>query len=238
MDTANNQPKVMITPRLVLGIGLAAFGLILTLDRLHLVDARVALRFWPVLLIAIGVQQYFNPGAGRHQGVRSGNGLIWIVIGGWLLLNSLRIVRVGIWELFWPLVLIVVGVSLVMQTWRRSDAPANVDDRLSIFAVLGGGRRSIAGPFRGGEITAFMGGGQIDLRQATIPDGEAAINIVAVMGGFEVITPPDWVVSTPIVPVLGGIEDKRLPQLPQAAGARPPRLILRGFVMMGGITIR
>src|SRR5438067_1776410 len=121
MDTANNQPKVMITPRLVLGVGLAVFGLILTLDRLQLVDAHLVLRFWPVVLIAIGVQQYLNPAAGRHHGARSVNGLILIAIGAWLLLNSLRIVRVGIWDLFWPLVLIVVGVSLVMQTLRRRD---------------------------------------------------------------------------------------------------------------------
>src|SRR5690242_3315393 len=108
MDTANNRPTVLVTPRLVVGLGLALFGLLLTLDRLDLIDARYALRFWPVILIAIGVLRYRNPPGAQRRSV---NGLIWIVIGSWLLLNSLRILRVGIWDLFWPMVLIAVGVS-------------------------------------------------------------------------------------------------------------------------------
>jgi len=244
MDTANNRPKVIVTPRLVLGMGLALFGLLLTLDRLQLIDASLALRCWPVILIAIGVLQYRNAG-GAYRGARSANGLIWIVIGSWLLLNSLRILRVGIWDLFWPLVLIAVGVSLVMQTLRRADATASAgpgDDRLSIFAVLSGGRRTIVGPFRGGEITGFMGGSQIDLRQATIPPGETArLEVFAVMSGCDLIVPSGWIVTTPAVVVLGGIEDKRLPAIPEASAVTrpsPPQLILSGFVMMGGITIK
>jgi hypothetical protein len=174
MDTANNRPTVLATPRLVIGLGLALFGLLLTLDRLDLIDARYALRFWPVILIVVGVLHYRNP-PGLQRGARSINGLIWIVIGSWLLLNSLRILRVGIWDLFWPMVLIAVGVSLVMQTLRRSNpASAPDEERLSVFAVLSGGKRTIVGPFRGGEITGFMGGSQIDLRLATIPPGEVA----------------------------------------------------------------
>src|ERR1700757_4739831 len=103
MDTANHRPTVTVTPRLILGAGLALFGLLLTLDRVGLVDARYALRFWPLIIIAIGVMQYRNQAA---RGVRSVNGLIWVFIGSWLLLNSLRVIRVGIWDLFWPLVLI------------------------------------------------------------------------------------------------------------------------------------
>jgi hypothetical protein len=242
MDTANNRPTVVITPRLVLGAGLALFGLLLTLDRLGLVEARYALRFWPVILIVVGVLQYRNPPAAL-RGARGVHGLIWIVIGSWLLLNSLRILRVGIWELFWPLVLIAVGVSLVMQTLRRSDpAIAGDDDRLSVFAVLSGGKRSIVGPFRGGEITGFMGGTHLDLRQATIPAGEAArLEVIAVMSGCDLVVPSNWIVTTPAVVVLGGIEDKRLPAIPEATAAprpAPPQLILSGFVMMGGISIR
>ncbi|MGC4081314.1 MAG: hypothetical protein QM736_04165 [Vicinamibacterales bacterium] len=55
--------------------------------------------------------------------------------------------------------------------------------------------------------------------------------------------PPHWVVSAPITTVLGGIDDRRVAQPPpivDAGGAAgpPPRLVLRGLVLMGGITIR
>ena len=244
MDTANNRRTVIVTPRLILGAGLALFGLLLTLDRLDLVDARYALRFWPVIIIAIGVLQYRNA-PGSYRGTRSVNGLIWIVIGSWLLLNSLRLLRVGIWDLFWPLVLIGVGVSLVMQTLRRAEsaaAPGVADERLSVFAVLSGGKRTIVGPFNGGEITGFMGGSHIDLRQATIPPGGVArLEVFAVMSGCDLVVPTTWIVSTPAVVLLGGIEDKRLPAIPEATAgpkAAPPQLIVSGFVMMGGVMIK
>src|SRR4051794_33657430 len=102
METIDNRSTVRFTPRLILGASLALFGVILMLDRLHVVNADVVLRFWPVILIAIGVQQYLSPPAPSRHGVRSVNGLVLIAIGAWLLLNSLHLVRVAIWDLFWP----------------------------------------------------------------------------------------------------------------------------------------
>jgi hypothetical protein len=87
-----------------------------------------------------------------------------------------------------------------------------------------------------------MGGAQLDLRQAIIPPGEeAALDIFIVMGGCEIFVPPTWTVETPLVPVMGGVDDKRLPPLPGAdnLGGRPaPRLVLRGLILMGGIEIK
>jgi hypothetical protein len=117
-------------------------------------------------------------------------------------------------------------------------------EKVSMFAVWSSVRRaSAASPFRGGDITAIMGGGQLDLRLATIPPGEEAVlDIVAVMGGVEIIVPPTWVVSTPIMPFMGGVEDKRFPLLPTdptASGRETGgRLVLRGLVMMGGVHIK
>jgi hypothetical protein len=119
---------------------------------------------------------------------------------------------------------------------------ADRSERLSMFAVWSSVRRaSVASPFRGGDITAIMGGGQLDLRLATIPPGEEAIlDIVAVMGGVEILVPSTWEVSTPIFPFMGGVEDKRFPPLqdPNAVRKESGRLVLRGLVMMGGVHIK
>jgi predicted membrane protein len=231
-----------VTPRLVLGLAIALFGVILVLDRLNLVVAGRILRFWPVVVIVVGLMMF-----ARSRRVGGGaNGVILTLIGGWLLLNSVGTVQVRFWEMFWPIVLIAIGSALVMQTVRRRDASVSPDgdDTVTIFAVMSGTKRtSRAARFRGGEVTIFMGGCQIDLRQATIPHGQqASIDIVAVMGGCELIVPSSWIVATPIVPVMGSVEDKRLPALPDAvagpAGLAPPRLVLRGFLMMGGVEIK
>jgi len=174
------------------------------------------------------------------------NGVIVMIIGGWLLLNSTGIVRVGFWELFWPMILIGIGSVLVLQAFRRHTreaSGADADNTLTVFAVMSGVKRtSTAAHFRGGEITAVMGGAQLDLRLATIPPGEeATLDVFAIMGGFELFVPSSWAVVTPIVPVMGAVEDKRLPALPGAdslGGKTPPRLVLRGLILMGGIEIK
>jgi len=244
----------LFSPRLLLGLGVALFGAVLMLDRLGLVDAGSVLRFWPLIVIAIGLQQFFNPrehAAGRRVPV---NGIIWMAIGGVLLLNSFDLLHVSIWRLFWPAILIAFGVRLMMRPalrTRHASTPPGAFDAASndigtVFAVLGGTKRVCAPqPFRGAEVTTFMGGAMLDLRQAILaPGAEAVLDVFAVMGGCELLIPPHWVVSAPIVAIMGGIDDKRLVSRPSvieeatASVSAPPRLVLSGFVMMGGVTIR
>ena len=232
-----------LTPRLIVGLAIALFGVVLVMDRLNLLMADQVLRWWPAVVIAVGALIFKQT---RHVG-RGANGIVVMFIGGWLLLNTLGITSIGFWQLFWPLVLIGIGSTLVLQAIGRRDREApgvEADDTLTIFAVLGGAKRHSASThFRGGEVTAFMGGYQIDLRQATIPPGEEAVlDIFTAMGGGEIIVPPTWTVATPIVPLMGGIDDKRIAPLPGTVGATggkaAPRLVLRGLVMLGGIEIK
>ena len=97
----------------------------------------------------------------------------------------------------WPLAITALGVKLVMDTIRPGTplypgarswgAPGGSN----LFAIMGETKRSInEHPFRGGSLTAFMGGCHLDLRQATIPPGEeAAIEVFAMMGGLEIWVP-------------------------------------------------
>ena len=71
---------------------------------------------------------------------------------------------------------------------RSTDANSTI----SGVAVLGGGHRgNNSRSFRGGELTAVMGGCEIDLRQAAI-EGEAVIDVFALWGGIEIRVPEDW----------------------------------------------
>jgi predicted membrane protein len=235
--------RFMLTPRLVVGVCIALVGVTLTLDRLHIIDADYVLRFWPIALIVIGGLMIGQSDSSRGRT----RGIVLVAIGGWVFLSSLGLVAASIWELFWPVMLIIIGVSLALQTARRSarlpdGTPTPSSARLSTFSVWSSCKRaSSANPFRGGDITAVMGGAQIDLRAATIPPGEeASLDILAIMGGVELFVPSHWDVSTPIVPFMGGIEDKRLQPIgidPQVNKAFAPRLVIRGFVMMGGVRI-
>ena len=237
------QTRLNPTPQFAVGACLVLFGVLLSLDRLQLVDASQSLRFWPIVLVALGVWMVID----RRESGWSLPGMVLVIIGGLLLLNTFGVVRVRFWELFWPLLIVLLGTRLIMQNLGRvvpAGSPAPSDgDAINVFAVLGGSKRTINGKsFRGGEITAILGGSELDLRQAAIePGAQAVITVFAMMGGHEVWVPSAWNVVSEVVPVLGNVEDKRLPAIettPRPSNETAPRLVLRGMVVMGGLTIK
>src|SRR6266850_227034 len=226
-----------LTPHLVFGLIIMFVGVVLMLDVLELVNARDILRFAPVALIAFGVANMTQ--AGDRGGLMRGG--LMTFFGTWWLLTTLHVLPSHLsWRLFWPLLLVLAGGALVAQTRQRTAEPPRGDprERVNIVGILGGGNRtSTANPFRGGDLVAIMGGGQIDLRRASIPPGEqAVIDIVSMMGGFEIIVPESWVIDDRTMPIMGGVgNDTR----PPASSAGPAAiLVLRGVMCMGGVNIR
>ncbi len=249
--------RLNLTPQFVLGVFLILFGALLTLDRMQVLDAANSLRYWPLVLIALGTWIVIERGGTG----RSLPGYGMIVIGALLFLDALGLVRVRFWELFWPMIIVLVGARLIMHTTRpkrdrhplRSSVdgeatpwPASTsgDGTINMFALLGSDKRaSGAKMFSGAEVTSILSGTHLDLRQAVIEPGhEAVINIFIMLGGHEVWIPQGWTVVIEVMPILGGVEDKRLPAVlnpaaGQATGAAP-RLVLRGMVLLGGLEIK
>ncbi len=217
------RPGFRITGQLVLGVAIAILGVLFTLDNLHILRARDFLRFWPLALIAIGLAHVYQ--AKTAAGTVGGG--VWILVGMVLLGNRLGVIHANIFH-FWPLILVLVGGRIVWQTMETTRAAelGDTSATLSAIAVMGGFERRITShEFRGGEITAFMGGGKLDLRDAMPAGGQAVINIFAMMGGFEILVPETWRVISEVTPFMGGIEDKsRTSTNPSAPLPRPPRL--------------
>ena len=244
--------RLNLSPQFVLGVFLILFGALLTLDRMQVLDAANSLRYWPLVLIALGTWIVIERGGTG----RSLPGYGMIVIGALLFLDALGFVRVRFWELFWPMIIVLVGARLIMHTTGpkrerhrlRSSVdgeaalwPASTsgDGTINMFALLGSDKRaSGAKIFSGAEVTSILSGTHLDLRQAVIEPGhEAVINIFIMLGGHEVWIPQGWTVVIEVMPILGGVEDKRLPAVLSPAGgpttAAAPRLVLRGLVLHG-----
>ena len=92
-----------------------------------------------------------------------------------------------------------------------------------MFSVLGSDQRtSNDKPFRGGEITSILGGTQLDLRQATIEPGQrSGHQRLRHDGRPRNVGPSGWTVVIEVMPILGGVEDKRLPAVRHRAAALP-----------------
>lgn len=219
-------------PKMVLGLCVLTVGLLLTLDNLDLVDTRWLLRYWPVGLIAVGLAAL----SATKKGNGRGGPVVLILVGSFFLLDRLEFLDFNPFALFWPVVMIVAGGSLILQTLRPRKAPVDGDNEVTSFAFMGAIKRSNnANPFRHSELTAMMGGCELDLREATIPPGgEGSVEVFALMGGHEIRVPKGWAVDMRVFPFMGGVDDKTLP----ASGTDAPRLVIRGTVIMGGLTVK
>lgn len=103
------------------------------------------------------------------------------------------------------------------------------------FAMLSGSElRPMSRPFRGADLSAILGGVNLDLTSARMEGDAARIEVFAFCGGIEIHVPPDWTVTSKVATLLGGFSDKRRPTttLPTKT------LIIDGFAVMGGIEVK
>ena len=227
--------------RFVLGFAVVALGVLFLLDNTGYVDALHLWRYWPLALIAIGLGKL---PAARTTPERTG-AVVWIAAGLLFLANALDWLDFNVWSL-WPIGLVLIGLRMIWGTMRRPSAPvsragagdATSDDANSYFkgfALMSGWeRRIVSQQFRGGEATAVMGGGEIDLREAKIGTSPAVIDIFTMMGGIDIRVPGDWMVTNEVQALLGGVEDGR-----KERGNDPNKqLIVKGFAVMGGVEIK
>lgn len=225
--------RFRVTGRVVFGLVVIGLGVLFTLDNLGLVHSGDVLRWWPALVVAYGVARLTGFCCRQHLTV----GLIFTVGGGWLLLHDLGLVRRDPWEL-WPLILVVIGGSLVVGALRRQRGPDGSEEassRLNAFALWSGaGRKVVTQDFRGGDVTAIMGGHDLDLRSAGMAGDTAVIDLFVWWGGVDLRVPDNWVVTCEALPVMGGVDD--LTKAP--AGEVRGHLILRGLIVMGGVEVK
>jgi predicted membrane protein len=219
--------------QLMFGLLIVGLGVVFTLDNMGLVHASAILRWWPAALLLYGTARL--TGLGCRINVVAG--VLFSLVGGFLLLHNLHVLRYGFWDI-WPLVLVVAGVSMVARSLSRGRGPAgpqDVSDTISAFAIWSGTQRKVVSQaFRGGDVTAVMGGHEIDLRGAQTVPGGAVIDLVVWWGGVVLRVPEDWAVSCEAVPLMAGIDDHSRPP----AGGGKGQLILRGVVVMGGVEVK
>jgi predicted membrane protein len=233
-----------LTPQVVLGLCIVAFGVALTVDNLGYADASQILAWWPLGIVLVGVIKLFQSSTGSGRVV----GGVITFVGVALLGEMLDVFRIWAW---WPVALIAMGLVIVFRalggsrpgpaapgsaalTPGGSPAAMTGESRLSELAIWSGVQRRVSSPvFRHADLTAVMGGIELDLRQAGTGGGEAVIDVFVMWGGIEITVPPDWAVSNQVVPIMGGAEDKST-----GTQTSQNRLILRGVAIMGGVEIK
>lgn len=240
---------------MVPAIVLIAVGAIFFLNNLHIFYFQDVWRYWPVILVGLGLVKLVD--APDNRG-RTG-GAILLVVGAILLAPNLGFWDVSIGDL-WPLFLIGLGALLLVQrvwtpgvNWDSAGGPggstgsgagsglgtdpASPQGTFNESAVFSGGKRRIVSPdFRGGEISCIFGGFDIDLRKAGIAGDSAVLVVNALFGGCDIKVPESWDVVLEMTAIFGGCDDKTLHPDPTLPGVK--KLFLRGSAIFGGIDVK
>ncbi len=224
-----------ISAQLVFGLIVLAVGVILMLDNLDLIYADQYLRWWPALVLGYGLVRLFDPTCNRFWSI------FWVLAGTVLLLDHLDLFEFSL-HTWWPIVLIAIGGAVLWGSYRKTpgqtailtgDKGLSDDSTLNLTAIMGGfERRNNSRDFRGGKITAIMGGCELDLRQADIREA-AVLEVFAIWGGISLKVPETWTVQLEGMPIMGGFSDETRP-----IHGSTKRLVIRGSVVMGGVEIK
>ena len=222
--------------RAFFGITIAAFGGVLLLKNLEIIKFDSWNVFWGTVwavgLILAGLMTIFSS---RRASLRVW-GLLLMTIGVSIGLGAYGVINISVWKIFWPVVLIAVGLMVVFsigsgnrKKYEKSTRDSSDNEKVAIFY---GEESRVKGDYTGGSATAIFGGVELDLRQAKIKDG-AVIDIFTFCGGVSINMPDDVIVKNEVRGILGGSEDKSVSK-PSAKKT----IYLRGECVLGGLEIK
>jgi len=215
-----------INPAVVSGAALIVVGVLLLLSQMGLIHDWF--NFWAAIFIVVGSLNIVQSGRTRLWGFL----LIWV--GVLLELNQLGIVHIR-FETYWPVLVIAAGLVMMWRAFQPpTETSGGLTPHLNVIAIWGGGEYRIqAKNFRGGDLVAFMGGFDVDLRDADIEGDTAVINVNALMGGGVIRVPENWAVSMKVAAFMGGHSLKARERV------QPTKtLIVKGLAIMGGVEVR
>ena len=223
----------LIPAMVIIGI-----GVLFLLSNLHVLYMDQWYRYWPVLLIAAGMAKMLD--ANLHRGRVMGG--VLIAVGGLFLADNLNVIRLS-WDDFWPLVLIGVGVLMLVnrltgpRLWMRPTPTGFQDGVFNANAIFSGFKRKVTeSDFRGANLTAIFGGGELNLRNAAMAGDSAVIHVSAIFGGVEIKVPQNWIVVSQGTGIFGGFADETTQPPANMPGVK--KLYIKGEAVFGGVNVK
>lgn len=224
--------------RFYFGIILIVIGGFLILEKLDLIPWRVTdvLISWQMLIIGVGVISILG-------GNRTG-GIIVTMVGVFFLLPDLFEIPREVRRIFWPLLLVLAGVTMLRRNHKRKDevimgSKSSSTDYFDDFVIFGG-REIFVNSQRllGGKATAIFGGIEYDLRQAIPSESGAVIDCATIFGGCTLKIPLDWSVRNEVTTVFGAFTDKRGDAYLKTTYDPSKTIVVKGVSVFGGVEIK
>lgn len=127
--------------------------------------------------------------------------------------------------------LTMLGTAIVAKFMLKSNAGEETQE-IDLVTIFGGDNLvSSADPFYGGKILTMYGGTVLDLRKATPAPTGIYLDVLAWMGGVNLVVPQGWRVDFTGKVIFGGFDDAT-----QTTGdLDAPTVRIGGILVFGGL---
>ena len=195
---------------LIWGLIFILVGLLLVLDRLNILEFNIFFKGWWTLFIIIpSLVGLIN------EREKTGN-LIGLIIGICLLLVMQDVISFDLLlKLFFPIIFILIGLSLIFKDRiskkiqkevkhiKKKNIKMNEYNAIFSSENLNFKDNSVSNM----ELSAIFGGLKLDLREAKIPN-DLLIETSSIFGNIEILVPDDVCVKTTGTNIFGGVTNK------------------------------
>ncbi|MFP4660840.1 MAG: LiaF transmembrane domain-containing protein [Halanaerobiales bacterium] len=185
------------------GFIIILIGVVLLLNNLGMTDLDVGeifLTYWPILFIIWGLDTIIEKRK-NHNNVNLIFGGVLVVLGAALVSRNLGYLDFNlsiIWSLLWPLFLILIGVNILRS--------GSLKEKGSTAILSGVEKKRNSWKMTDKSFLALMGGIDLDMTIAEIPQNQTNIELTAIMGGIDIIAPRDVNIVCNNTSILGGME--------------------------------
>lgn len=195
------------------GIVLIALGVIWGINALGIAHIDIFFPGWWTLFIIVPCT------IGLITDEHKWGNFIGLLIGVCFLLGCLDVLEFDmVWKLFFPVILVLIGLSLIFKNTFKNQAAKKIkelnrdktdDEAEEYWATFGEQDVDFDGKeFKGCKIDAVFGGADLDLRGAELK-GDVVVKASSIFGGIVIYTPENVNVEIVSTSIFGGVSDNR-----------------------------
>lgn len=137
-------------------------------------------------------------------------GILLFIIGIWNLLLNLKLVKLELGEILWPVLIIIAGLSIIFNKldFKKKKKKISKKGTLVYNGIFSGVNDKITDEtVEFISINAIFGGVELDLRDLKLCDN-LKIEVYSIFGGVDLFLSDDYNINVSSTSIFGGVENK------------------------------
>ncbi len=184
--------------------------------------------WWPVVFIILGISVMSGTKGMNFPGV------FFILLGLIFLMSTLDIIDIGFWQLFWPTLIIAIGLKLLIGSRHKGRVHhSSKDGKIKIDTMFSEIKHIVRDDeLAPGEVNTMFGSIKLDYSKLNAKADFVELEANAIFGNVKIRIPDNWNVHTKGSPIFGELSNKTV------MNAEPETVLRLNFgIIFGSIEV-